>query len=47
VGLGAVGVLFSFSLAVGGSAAGILFDVAVGCCLLVVPPVATGVAVLR
>jgi hypothetical protein len=44
VGLGAVGVLFS--LAVGGSAAGILFDVAVGCCL-VVPPVATGAAVLR
>ena len=45
VGLGAVGVLFS--LAVGGSAAGILFDLAVGCCLLVVPPVATGAAVLR
>ena len=44
VGLGAVGVLFS--LAVGGSAAGILFGVAVGCCL-VVPPVATGAAVLR
>ena len=44
VGLGAVGVLFS--LAVGGSAAGILFDVAVGCCL-VVPPVATGAAILR
>jgi hypothetical protein len=44
VGLGAVGVLFS--LAVGGSGAGILFDVAVGCCL-VVPPVATGAAVLR
>jgi hypothetical protein len=45
VGLGAVGLLFS--LAVGGSAAGILFDLAVGCCLLVVPPVATGAAVLR
>jgi two-component system, NarL family, sensor kinase len=44
VGLGAVGVLFS--LAVGGSAAGILFDLGVGCCL-VVPPVATGAAVLR
>jgi len=44
VGLGAVGVLFS--LAVGGSAAGTLFSVAVGCCL-VVPPVATGAAVLR
>jgi hypothetical protein len=44
VGLGAVGVLFS--LAVGGSAAGTLFGVAVGCCL-VVPPVATGAAVLR
>jgi hypothetical protein len=45
VGLGAVGVLFS--LGVGGSAAGILFDLGVGCCLLVVPPVATGAAVLR
>jgi hypothetical protein len=45
VGLGAVGVLFS--LAVGGSAAGTLFDLGVGCCLLVVPPVATGAAVLR
>ena len=44
VGLGAVGVLFS--LVVGGSAAAILFDVAVGCCL-VIPPVATGAAVLR
>jgi len=44
VGLGAVGVLFS--LAVGGSAAGTLFGVAVGCCV-VVPPVATGAAVLR
>ena len=44
VGLGAVGVLFS--LAVGGSAAGTLFGLAVGCCL-VVPPVATGAAVLR
>jgi hypothetical protein len=44
VGLGAVGVLFG--LAVGGSAAGILLDVAVGCCL-VVPPVATGAAILR
>ena len=44
VGLGAVGVLFS--LAVGGTAAGILSDVAFGCCL-VVPPVATGAAVLR
>ena len=44
VGLGAVGVLFS--LVVGGSGAGILFDLAVGCCL-VVPPVATGAAVLR
>ena len=45
VGLGAVGVLFS--LAVGGSAAATLFTLAVGCCLLVVPPVATGAAVLR
>ena len=44
VGLGAVGVLFS--LAVGGSAAGTLFDLAAGCCL-VVPPVATGAAILR
>jgi hypothetical protein len=44
VGLGAVGVLFS--LVVGGSAAGIVFSMAVGCCL-VVPPVATGAAVLR
>ncbi|HKP99089.1 MAG TPA: hypothetical protein VJ735_02055 [Actinomycetes bacterium] len=44
VGLGAVGVLSS--LAVGGSAAGILLTLAVGCCL-VVPPVATGAAVLR
>src|SRR5829696_8872593 len=44
VGLGAVGVLLS--LAVGGSAAEALFGVAVGCCL-VVPPVATGAAVLR
>jgi hypothetical protein len=44
VGLGAVGVLFN--LAVGGSAAGILFGVGVGCCL-VVPPVATGAAILR
>jgi len=44
VGLGAVGVLFS--LAVGGSAAGTLFTLAVGCCL-VVPPVATGAAILR
>jgi hypothetical protein len=44
VGLGAVGVLCS--LAVGGSAAGILFSVGVGCCL-VVPPVATGAAILR
>jgi hypothetical protein len=44
VGLGAVGVLFS--LAVGGTAAGTLFSVAVGCCL-VVPPVATGAAILR
>jgi len=44
VGLGAVGVLFS--QAVGGSGAGILFDVAGGCCL-VVPPVATGAAILR
>ena len=44
VGLGAVGVLFS--LAVGGTGAGILSDVAFGCCL-VVPPVATGAAVLR
>jgi hypothetical protein len=44
VGLGAVGVLFS--LAVGGSAAGTLFGLGVGCCL-VVPPVATGAAVLR
>ena len=31
---------------VGGSAAAILFDLAVGCCL-VIPPVATGAAVLR
>src|SRR5215211_8561584 len=45
VGLGAVGVLLS--LAVGGSAAGTLFGVGVGCCLLVVPPVATGAAILR
>ena len=45
VGLGAVGVLFS--LAVGGLAAGTLFTLAVGCCLLVVPPVATGAAILR
>jgi len=44
VGLGAVGVLVS--LAVGGSAAGTLFDLGIGCCL-VVPPVATGAAVLR
>jgi hypothetical protein len=44
VGLGAVGVLFS--LAVGGSAAGTLFDLGVSCCL-VVPPVATGAAILR
>jgi hypothetical protein len=44
VGLGAVGVLFS--LAVGRSAAGTLFTLAVGCCL-VVPPVATGAAILR
>jgi hypothetical protein len=44
VGLGAVGVLFS--LAVGGTRAEALFSVAVGCCL-VVPPVATGAAVLR
>jgi hypothetical protein len=44
VGLGAVGVLFS--LVVGGSAAGILFDLGVSCCL-VIPPVATGAAVLR
>jgi hypothetical protein len=44
VGLGAVGVLLS--VAVGGSAAGTLFSVGVGCCL-VVPPVATGAAVLR
>jgi hypothetical protein len=44
VGLGAVGVLLS--LAVGGTAAGILFDVAFDC-FLVVPPVAVGAAVLR
>ena len=44
VGLGAVGVLFS--LAVGGSAAATLFTLAIGCCL-VVPPVATGAAILR
>ena len=44
VGLGAVGVLFS--LAVGVSAAGTLFTLAVGCCA-VVPPVATGAAILR
>jgi hypothetical protein len=44
VGLGAVGVLFS--LAVAGSGAEALFTLAVGCCL-VVPPVATGAAVLR
>src|SRR6266540_2907683 len=44
VGLGAVGVLLS--LVVGGSGAGILSDVAGACCL-VVPPVATGAAVLR
>jgi hypothetical protein len=45
VGLGAVGVLVS--LAVGGSAAETLFGLAVGSCVLVVPPVATGAAVLR
>jgi hypothetical protein len=45
VGLGAVGVLFS--LAVGGSGAETLFGLAVGSCVLVVPPVATGAAVLR
>jgi hypothetical protein len=44
VGLGAVGALFS--LAVGGSATGILFGVAFDC-FLVVPPVAVGAAVLR
>jgi hypothetical protein len=44
VGLGAVGVLFS--LAVGGSAAGTLFTLGIGCCL-VIPPVATGAAILR
>jgi hypothetical protein len=44
VGLGAVGVLLS--LAVGGTAAGILFDLAFDC-FLVVPPVAVGAAVLR
>jgi hypothetical protein len=44
VGLGAVGVLLG--LAVGGSATGTLFGLGVGCCL-VVPPVATGAAVLR
>src|SRR4029450_6554588 len=44
VGLGAIGVLFS--LVVGGSAAGMLFHVGLSC-LLVVPPVATGAAVLR
>jgi hypothetical protein len=44
VGLGAVGVLLS--LAVGGTATGILFGLAVGC-FLVVPPVATGAAILR
>src|SRR5215211_9076198 len=44
VGLGAVGVLFS--LAVGGTGAGTLFDLGIGCCL-VIPPVATGAAVLR
>ena len=44
VGLGAVGVLFS--LAVGGSAAATLFTLAIGCCL-VIPPVATGAAILR
>jgi hypothetical protein len=45
VGLGAVGVLLS--LAVGGSGAETLFGLAVGSCVLVVPPVATGAAVLR
>jgi hypothetical protein len=45
VGLGAVGVLFS--LAVGGSGAETLFGLAVGSCVLVVPPVATGAAILR
>jgi hypothetical protein len=45
VGLGAVGVLFS--LAVGGTGAETLFTLAVGSCVLVVPPVATGAAVLR
>jgi hypothetical protein len=44
VGLGAVGVLFS--LAVGGSATRTLFGLAFDC-LLVVPPVAVGAAVLR
>src|SRR4030095_13532372 len=44
VGLGAVGVLFR--LVVGGTGAEALFTLAVGCCL-VVPPVATGAAVLR
>jgi hypothetical protein len=44
VGLGAVGVLFS--LAVGGTGVEALFGLAVGCCL-VIPPVATGAAVLR
>jgi hypothetical protein len=44
VGLGAIGVLFS--LVVGGSAAGTLFDLGISCCL-VVPPVATGAAILR
>ena len=43
-GLGAVGVLFS--LAVGGTGAEALFTLAVGC-WRVVPPVATGAAVLR
>src|SRR5215218_7048558 len=45
VGAGAVGVLFS--LAVGGSGAETLFTLAVGSCCLVVPPVATGAAILR
>ncbi|HEY7606619.1 MAG TPA: hypothetical protein VID07_07600 [Actinomycetes bacterium] len=44
VGLGAVGVLFS--LATGAPATDLLLGVAVGCCL-VIPPVATGAAVLR
>jgi hypothetical protein len=45
--VGLAGVAVLAGLVVGGSGAGTLFDLAVGCCLLVVPPVATGAAILR